>query len=152
MLGKLLPWTLLAFADMAVITAVGILAFAVPLRGSVGFLALSSVVFVFSALGLGLIISALAPTLETANITALLISFLPAFILSGFAFPLDSIPIVLQWLSYAFPGRYMMVIARGVFLKGAGFAELWPQLASLSLYAIVVLVIASVLYGRRNSR
>jgi ABC-2 type transport system permease protein len=152
MIGKLLPWTILAFADMIAITAVGILVFQVPLRGSVPFLAVASVVFVFAALGLGLIISAVAPSLESANITALLISFLPAFILSGFAFPLESIPVVLRAVSYLFPGRYMMVIARGVFLKGAGFSELWQQLAQLAVYSFVVIVVASVLYGRRARR
>jgi drug efflux transport system permease protein len=149
MVGKLLPWTLLAFADMIAITLVGLGLFGLPVRGSVGFLAVASIVFVFAALGLGLIISAMAPSLETANITALLIAFLPAFLLSGFAFPLESVPVVLQWLSYAFPGRYMVTIARGVFLKGAGFAELWPQLAALAAYAGIMLVIAAALYRRR---
>ncbi len=152
MIGKLMPWTILAFADMIAITAVGMLVFGVPLRGSVPFLMAASVVFVFAALGLGLIISAVAPSLESANITALLISFLPAFILSGFAFPLESIPAFLRGVSYLFPGRYMIVIARGVFLKGAGFAELWQQLAQLALYSVIVIGIASVLYGRRARR
>jgi ABC-2 type transport system permease protein len=151
MVGKLLPWTLLAFADMLAIALVGIWVFNLPLRGSVGFLAASSVVFVFAALGLGLIISAAAPSLETANISGLLIAFLPAFLLSGFAFPLESIPTPLQWLSYAFPGRYMVIISRGVFLKGAGFAELWPQLAALAGYALVVLLVSSLLYRRRST-
>jgi ABC-2 type transport system permease protein len=151
MVGKLLPWTLLAFADMVMIALVGIWVFDLPLRGNIGFLAASSVVFVFSALGLGLIISAVAPSLETANIAGLLIAFLPAFLLSGFAFPLESIPTPLQWLSYAFPGRYMVAISRGVFLKGAGFIQLWPQLAALAGYALVVLVASSVLYRRRST-
>jgi ABC-2 type transport system permease protein len=151
MVGKLLPWTLLAFADMLVIALISIWVFGLPLRGSAGFLAASSVVFVFAALGLGLIISAVAPSLETANISGLLIAFLPAFLLSGFAFPLDSIPVPLQWLSYAFPGRYMVAITRGVFLKGAGFPELWPQLAALAGYALLVLLAASVLYRRRST-
>jgi drug efflux transport system permease protein len=79
-----------------------------------------------------------------------LIAFLPAFLLSGFAFPLDSIPTPLQWLSYAFPGRYMVAITRGVFLKGAGFPELWPQLAALTAYAVLVLLASSLLYRRRS--
>jgi ABC-2 type transport system permease protein len=152
MIGKLLPWTLIAFVDMVGITVVGLAVFGVPLRGSVPFLAVASVAFVFAALGLGLIISAISPSLESANITALLISFLPAFILSGFAFPLESIPAFLRGVSYLFPGRYMIVIARGVFLKGAGFAELWTQLLQLTVYSVVVIVIASVLYGRRARR
>jgi ABC-2 type transport system permease protein len=151
MVGKLLPWTLLAFIDMLVIALVGVWVFDLPVRGSIGFLALSSVIFVFAALGMGLIISAVAPSLETANIVGLLLAFLPAFLLSGFAFPLDSIPIPLQWLSYAFPGRYMVAVSRGVFLKGAGFAELWPQMAALTAYALVVLLASSLLYRRRST-
>ena len=150
MVAKLLPWTFLAFVDMVVIALVGIALYQVPLRGSIPFLAVSGVAFVFAALGLGLIISALAPSLESANIVALMIAFLPAFILSGFAFPLESIPPVLQGISYLFPARYMILISRGVFLKGAGFSELWPQLALLSAYSVAVIVIASALYGRRS--
>ncbi|MBK8459157.1 MAG: ABC transporter permease [Micropruina sp.] len=150
MLGKLLPWTLLAFVDMVVITVVGMTVFGVPLRGDVLVLALGAMAFVFSSLGLGLVISAIAPSVDVANITALLASFLPAFMLSGFAFALDSIPIVLQWISYLFPARYMVTISRGVFLKGAGFAELWPELLALGGYALVVLLIAAALYGRRR--
>lgn len=149
MIGKLLPWTLLAFADMVAITLVGMLVFGIPLRGSLGFLALSAVVFVAAALGMGLVISALTPSLETANIAALLAAFLPAFLLSGFAFPLESAPTALDAFSYIFPARYMMVIARGVFLKGAGFAELWPQLVYLGIFVVVVTAAASKLYGRR---
>ena len=150
MVAKLLPWTFLAFVDMVVIALVGIVLYQVPLRGSIPFLAVSGAAFVFAALGLGLIISALAPSLESANIVALMIAFLPAFILSGFAFPLESIPPVLQGISYLFPARYMILISRGVFLKGAGFPELWPQLAMLSAYSVAVIVIASALYGRRS--
>jgi ABC-2 type transport system permease protein len=150
MVAKLLPWTFLAFVDMVVIALVGIVFYQVPLRGSIPFLAVSGVAFVFAALGLGLIVSALSSSLESANIVALMIAFLPAFILSGFAFPLESIPPVLQGISYLFPARYMILISRGVFLKGAGFPELWPQLALLSAYSVAVIVIASALYGRRS--
>lgn len=150
MLGKLLPWTILAFADVAVIAALGLFVFGIPLRGDATFLVISSMIFIFASLGIGLIVSAISPTLESANILALLIAFLPSFMLSGFAFPLDSIPLPLQWLSYLFPARYMVTISRGVFLKGAGFAELWPELVWLVGYALVALVTASLLYGRRR--
>ncbi len=150
MVGKVAPWTLLAFLDLAVITAVGIWFFDLPLRGSVTVLMLGAALFVFCALGLGLVISAVAPSLETANMLGLLLSLLPAFILSGFAFPLGSIPEWLQVISCAFPARFMVTISRGVFLKGAGFDELWPQLAALGAYAVVVLAIAVLLDGRRR--
>ena len=80
----------------------------------------------------------------------LLLSILPAFILSGFAFPLASIPGWLQVVSCLFPARFMVTISRGVFLKGAGFAELWPELAALAAYAVVVVGIAVALSARRR--
>ena len=152
MVGKLLPWTLIAFADVALITLLGRLVFDVPLRGDMWTLAVGSALFVFAARGMGLVISAIAPSLDTANMLALLIAFLPAFLLSGFAFALDQIPLVLQWVSYLFPARHMVTISRGVFLKGAGFAEVWPELAWLGGYALVMLLLAAVLYGRRARR
>ena len=152
MIGKLLPWTLIAFLDVALITVLGRTLFGVPLRGTAPAFALGAMLFVFASLGMGLLISALAPTLDTANMIALLVAFLPSFLLSGFAFALDQIPVWLQWISYGFPARYMVTIARGVFLKGAGFTELWPEMAALALYALVMVLISSVLYGRRSSR
>jgi ABC-2 type transport system permease protein len=152
MVGKLLPWTLLAFADMIAIAVLGLTVFGVPLRGSVPVLAGASALFVFCSLGLGLLVSALAPSLETANVVALLLSFLPAFLLSGFAFPLESVPVALQVLSCAFPARFMVSISRAVFLKGAGLAEVWPDVAALGAYAVVVLAASTALYARRSRR
>jgi len=152
MVGKLLPWTLIAFLDVALITGLGRTIFDVPLRGDFWTLAVGAALFVFASLGMGLLISAVAPSLDTANIIAMLVAFLPSFLLSGFAFALDQIPTWLAWISYAFPARFMVTISRGVFLKGAGFAELWPELVSLAVYALVMLVVSSVLYGRRAAR
>jgi ABC-2 type transport system permease protein len=149
MVGKIAPWVILAFVDMIVVTLVGVFVFGVPLRGDVFVLLVATGLFVLCALSIGLVVSARAPSLEVANITALLISFLPGFMLSDFAFPLESVPRFLQWVSYLFPGRYMVTITRSVFLKGAGFDVLWPQLASLGLYAFVGLTLASLLYSRR---
>ncbi|PFG16023.1 ABC-2 type transport system permease protein [Propionicimonas paludicola] len=152
MVAKLLPWTAIAFLDVAVIICLGQWLFDVPLRGDIGALAVGSALFVFAALGLGLLVSAIAPTTDTANILALLIAFLPSFLLSGLAFALDQIPVVLQWLSYAFPARYMVTISRVVFLKGGGFAEVWPELLALAGYATVMILVSSALHGRRARR
>ena len=152
MVGKLLPWTLIAFLDVALITGLGRILFDVPLRGDFWALAVGAALFVFASLGMGLLISAIAPSLDTANMMAMLIAFLPSFLLSGFAFALDQVPMFLQWISYGFPARYMVTISRGVFLKGAGFAELWPEMVALVAYAVVMLVISSVLYGRQARR
>ncbi len=150
MVGKLTPWVIMAFLDVAVIAAVGALLFHVPMRGDLLALGVGAVLFVASCLGIGLIVSAVAPSLDTANMAAFLIAFVPAFLLSGFAFALDQIPPVLDWISRIFPARYMVTISRGVLLKGAGFDELWPQVAALAAYATVALLIAVRLHGRRT--
>jgi len=147
--GKVLPWAVLGFIDTIGITAVSIAIFNVPLRGDVAVLAVSMFLFVLCSLSIGLVISAIAPTLESANLIALLISFLPGFMLSGMAFPLASVPIVLQGISYLFPGRYMVEIARGVFLRGAGWPVLGGQVLALAVYAAVGLGLATVLNRRR---
>jgi len=149
MVGKVLPWMGLAFVDVIAITLVAITLFRIPLRGDVFTLATASVFFVLSCLSIGLTISSRASSVEVANLTGIMIGFLPGFMLSGFAFPLNGIPPFLRYLSYAFPGRYMVTVARSVFLKGAGMSVLWPQVGALALYAVVGLALASVMYARR---
>jgi ABC-2 type transport system permease protein len=149
MLGKVAPWVALGLIDVIVITIVGVLVFGIPLRGSVLALAVASFLFVLCCLSLGLIISARAPSLETANFLGLMVAFLPGFMLSGFAFPLSSVPVVLQWASYLFPGRYMTVITRAIFLKGADLTILMPEVTALAIYAVVGLSVATLLWSRR---
>ncbi len=149
MVGKLLPWTTLAFVDVLAITLIGMGVFGVPLRGSVTALAAGATLFIFASLALGLIISARAPSIEVANIAGLMLAFLPAFILSGFAFPLDQIPQFLQFFSYLFPARHMVTLSREVFLKGAGWADVQPELLWLAGYALVAASIAALLERRR---
>ena len=150
MLGKVAPWVALGLIDVVVITLVGVLVFGVPLRGSVLTLALASFLFVLCCLAMGLIISSRAPSLETANFIGLMVAFLPGFMLSGFAFPLNSIPVPLQWASYLFPARYMTVIARAVFLKGADLSVLAPEVTALAVYAAAGITLASLLWSRRS--
>jgi ABC-2 type transport system permease protein len=150
-LGKIAPWAILGFVDMVAITGVALVVFGVPLRGDVAVLTVGVMLFIMCALALGLVISAVAPTIESANIAGLLVSFLPGFMLSGMAFPLASIPVPLQVVSYLFPARYMVEISRGVFLRGAGWAVLYPEVLSLVAYAVVALGVATVLNSRRRA-
>jgi ABC-2 type transport system permease protein len=149
-LGKVAPWALLAFVDTVVITIAAIVVFAVPLRGDLTVLAVGMFLFILCCLSIGLIISAVSPSMESANIIALLVSFLPGFMLSGLAFPLDSIPPVLQFVSLLFPGRYMTEIARGTFLRGTGWSALGIQVLWLAIYAAVGLGLASILNRRKT--
>ena len=150
MIGKVMPWAVMAALNVITISAIGLLVFQIPFRGSVLLFALSSFLFVLCVLGLGLVISARSSSTEVANQLAMMISFLPAFMLSGFVFPLANIPPVLQGISYLFPARYMTVIARTVFLKGGGWDVLWPQIAALGVYAIVIITLSSLLYRERS--
>jgi len=149
MAGKIAPWALIGALDIIIIAVVGIVAFGIPFRGNVGIFALGSLLYVICTLGLGLIVSARATTVDSANQLGALVSFLPTFMLSGFVFPLSSMPPVLQFLSYLFPARYFMVICRTVFLKGGSLAILWPQLAALAVFAVAIVVLAASLYRER---
>jgi len=149
MVGKIAPWAVMGAMDIVIIAVVGILAFGIPFRGSVWLFAGSSLLYVICTLGLGLIVSARATSVDSANQLAALVSFLPTFMLSGFVFPLSSLPAALQWLSYLFPARYFMVICRTVFLKGGSLAILWPQIAALAIFATVIVVLAASLYRER---
>jgi ABC-2 type transport system permease protein len=149
MIGKIAPWAGIGALEIMVIATIGILVFNVPFRGSVLLFALSSVLYVTCTLGLGLIVSARATTVDAANQIAALIGFLPTFMLSGFVFPLSSMPVALQAISYLFPARYFMVITRTIFLKGGGLDVLWPQVAALAVFATLIVILAASLYRER---
>ena len=142
-LGKTIPFFLIGLFDAALITAVGTFWFRVPLRGSLLALLAGTVLYLFCALGVGLLISTISENQQQAMVSAFFF-LMPAIIFSGFASPISSMPGGLQLLTYADPLRYFIVILRGVFLKGVGFGVLWPQMASLAIFALLILT-ASVL-------
>lgn len=143
MLGKILAYTLISFADIVLILVFGTLWFSVPFRGSLVTLMATSTVFLLSSLGLGLLVSARSPTQQSATLTAFLATMIPGLLLSGFLFPISSMPKPVQYLTYLIPARYFLVIVRGIFLKGVGMAALWYQLVpmaalSLALFALSI--------------
>ncbi len=142
MLGKIGAYALLAFVDVMLVVLVGRFWFGVPLRGSVVTLIAASGVFLMAALGIGLLLSSRMPTQQTAITAALMATMVPSILLSGFYFPINSMPAPVQALTAIVPARYFMVITRGVFLKGVGPAELWPQIAILAAYAALIMTIS----------
>jgi len=150
--GKVLPWAFLGFVDTVAISIVAMGVFKVPLRGDLSVLAVGMFLFILCALSIGLVISAVAPSIESANMIALLVSFLPGFMLSGMAFPLSSVPPFLRVVSFLFPARYMTDISRGVFLRGTSWDVLGIEVLRLLAYAVVGLVLAAVLNKRRGLR
>jgi ABC-2 type transport system permease protein len=137
-LGKTLPFVLVGFWDMLLVLGASLLLFHIPFRGSFGLLLLSTLLFLLTTLGAGLFISTVARTQQQAMM-ATGIFFQPFFMLSGFTFPIRNMPQVAQWLTYLNPVRFFMEIVRGVFLQGAGFQALWPQMAALAIFGVTIL-------------
>jgi ABC-2 type transport system permease protein len=137
-LGKTLPFVLVGFWDMLLVLGASLLLFHIPFRGSFGLLLISTLLFLLTTLGAGLFISTVARTQQQAMM-ATGIFFQPFFMLSGFTFPIRNMPQVAQWLTYLNPVRFFMEIVRGVFLQGAGFQALWPQMAALAIFGVTIL-------------
>lgn len=135
--GKTIPYIIIAFVQMAVVTAFAIYWFQIPLMGSIPLLFFAVCLFLLSLLGIGLFISTVSATRQQAMMTTFFF-ILPFFMLSGFVFPIANMPDAVQYLTYAVPLRYMLVIIRGIFLKGVGMEVLWPQFLGLAFLGIVV--------------
>lgn len=147
-LGKTIPFGALGFIDMALVTGIALLVFRVPLRGSFLLLVFCSLLFLLTTLGAGLFISTISDTQQQAMMAAFFF-FQPAFMLSGFAFPIRNMPAAVQWLTYLNPMRYFMEIVRGVFLKGIGAQILWPQIVCLGAFGAFVLVFSALRFRKR---
>ncbi len=140
-LGKTIPFFLVGVAEVVLISLVGTLWFDVPFRGDPLVLLVGGALFLLSMLGVGLLISTVCTTQQQAF--ALSLFFLsPALILSGFSFPIASMPRVLQWLTYLFPLRYFLIVLRGTFLKGVGFGVLWPEMLEMGLLGVLLLAVS----------
>ena len=137
-LGKMLAYFLVGLADAVLAFLSGVTVFAVPFRGSVLVLALSTLVFLCGAMFWGIFISAGVRTQVEAYQMGMLTTFLPGFLLSGFVFSIDTMPMWLQVLSTVVPSRYFVTILKALFLKGVGLHVLWPQLVYLALFAGIV--------------
>ncbi len=140
--GKLLPYGVIALIDVLLVTAVAVFWFEVPLRGSFWLLLVMSLLYVLCTLGLGLFISTVSDTQQQAMMTATFFFLTPMIYLSGFIFPIENMPQVIQYATYLIPLRYFLVIVRGIFLKGIGLELLWPQAAAMTAWGLVVLALA----------
>lgn len=145
--GKLLPFAIIALIDLVAITALALLWFRVPFAGSFPLLLLASVCYLLAALGLGLLVSTVSSTQQEAFLTTFLI-FMPVILLSGFMFPVSSMPGFFQWLTLLNPMRHYLEIVRGIFLKGSGLGLLWPQFLALAGMGVGVLWLAARRFRR----
>ncbi len=142
--GKTIPYFIIALASAALIIGASMLLFGLPMRGNWLTLLVAVSLFLVGALATGLLISTVADTQQLAFQMALLISFLPTIMLSGFIFPIGSMPRALQIITHVVPARYFLVALRGIVLKGTAFQDLLPQLGALALYAAAMLGLASL--------
>ena len=149
--GKTLPYFLIALASAALIIGASMVLFGLPMRGNWLALLVAVSLFIVGALGTGLLISTVAETQQLAFQMALLISLLPTMMLSGFIFPISSMPTALQVVTAFVPARYFLVALRGIVLKGNELGQLLPQLGALSLYALLVLGLASIRLSRERA-
>ena len=140
--GKLLPYGAIAMVDVLLVVAVAVFWFEVPLRGSFALLLGMSLLYVMCTLALGLFISTISETQQQAMMTATFFFLTPMIYLSGFIFPSENMPQVIQAVTYLIPLRYFLVIVRGIFLKGIGLDLLWPQATALAAWGSIVLALA----------
>jgi ABC-2 type transport system permease protein len=146
--GKLLPFAVIALIQIALITILGVFWFHLPLRGNLFLLLLSTCIYLFTTLGIGLFISTISSTQQEAMMSVFLF-YMPTVLLSGFAYPIANMPKVIQWFTFFNPLRYFMVVIRSIFLKGIGLEVLWAQLLPLIVMGIIVITF-SVLRFRKS--
>jgi ABC-2 type transport system permease protein len=149
MLGKLAPYFILGMLDVIISAFIAIYWFRVPFRGSFVTLLVSSAMFLVVVLSLGFFISVLAKSQFAASQVALLVTFLPAFLLSGFLFSIEQMPIALQWITRILPARYYVSVLKKIFLKGTPTAFLYADLIPLALFAVVLALLATRSFHKR---
>jgi len=141
-IGKVLPYLLLSIANGFIIVLVGHFVFGVPVTGSFILLMLETILFIMMALCLGILISTAAKNQMVAMFISMIALMLPTIILSGFIFPIENMPVVLQWLSHLMPARYFVTIIRGIMLKGVGIVYLWKETAILIGMTIIFIAVS----------
>jgi ABC-2 type transport system permease protein len=147
-LGKLLPYVILAFVETFEVLIIGHFWFGVPIRGSLSLIVLTSGIFIMSSLGIGLLASTIANTQQEAMLTVMMYN-LPSIFLSGFFFPLEAMPQFLQIVSYAIPLRYFLVVIRSLLLKGVGIEAIQGEVIALTIFGLAIMTLAALRFRKR---
>ena len=148
-LGKTLPYLIISQGSAMLIVLTAMALFDLPMRGTWGALSVVLAMFLIGGVGTGLLVSTLADSQQMALQTSMLVAFLPTLILSGFIFPITSMPKAIQYVTTIVPARYFLVALRAIVLKGLGLSSLWAPLGALALYAVVVLGLSAARLGRQ---
>jgi len=145
----MIPFIILGFAAVIIVITAMTYIFDIPVRGSVFFLLFAALLYVLSTLGFGLLVSTVSQTQQQAMMISIFGILLPMVYLSGFAFPLENMPGIIQYISYVIPLRYFVAIIRGVILKGIGFAELWLDCLALLVMGVGILFLSSLRFRKK---
>jgi ABC-2 type transport system permease protein len=151
-LGKLIPYVGIGMIDVTLAVLAGTIVFDVPLRGNLMVLAILSLLFLLGALGLGMFISAVLKSQVLATQVAMIATYLPALLLSGFLYAIANMPTALQAFTYIIPARYYITVTRGIFLKGVGVNVLWGQALAMSLFAVIGISLATLAFRKEIAR
>jgi len=149
LLGKLIPYLVIGMLDVLTTITLGALVFHVYVAGSVALLLACAVVFLVCALGLGLFVSTIFRTQQLAMVAAIVATLLPSILLSGFAFPIRNMPLFLRVISNIIPATHFLIVARGIYLKGVGLGVVWPQLAALMGFAVLIVALSVRRFSKR---
>jgi len=148
-IGKLAPFFVIGIVDVLLVVAAAAVVFSLPVKGGVLLLIGLSILFLMTTLGLGLFISTISHTQQQAMMTAIFFFMFPMMFFSGFVFPIENMPVLIQYVSVLVPLRYYFVIVRGLFLKGVGMAMLWPQAVALLVFGLVILSLSVARFQKR---
>ncbi len=151
LVGKTIPYVIISLLISTFILIAGYILFGITIRGNIFLLFFSMLLFLFAALNIGIIVSSIADTQQVAFQIATLVSMLPSMLLSGFVFPIESMPPVVQILTNITPAKFFMVVLRGILLKGAGIESLWQQLVYLIIFSMILMTL-SIIINKRARR
>ena len=150
MLGKLIPFTIIGIIDIILVLLVATFWFGIPVKGSVILLFILSIIFLLSTLGMGLFVSTVVSTQQQAMMTSIFFIMMPMMFLSGFIFPIENMPKIIQLITYVMPLRYYFSIVRGIFLKGIGIFELWREAIMLIILSFFIFILSVFRFNKRS--
>lgn len=150
LIGKTFPYTIIALFIASVILISGMILFGMPVKGNLILLLITTLIFLFAALNLGILVSSIAETQQVAFQVSTIVSLLPSFILSGFIYPIESMPVVVQVLTNITPVKFYIIILRDILLKGVGLESFWPQIVYLLIFSFVLLTLSTVVNMKKK--
>ena len=148
-LGKLIPFMIMGFLVVLIVLNAMYFIFGIPVRGSIFFLYFGAFAYILSTLGLGLFLSTISNTQQQAMMLAIFLVMMPMIFFSGFVFPIENMPVVIQAITYLVPLRYFNTILRGIILKGIGIADLWQEISLLFIIGITILFLSTKRFNKR---